>query len=274
MKVEKPTGGPTEGRPPARAEKRLRQQAEDFVRKAPQQVSRLPKADIQQLVQELQVYQVELEMQNEHLNTANHDLDAARRKYTNLYEFAPVGYLTVDAAGTILETNLTAARLLGVERAFLIGRPLGQYVIESDRPVLSTHLEQVLARRHKQTCDLHMLKVGRSKFPASLESIPTPETRGLGVQCWMVLIDLTAQRQMEEDLHQLNAELTKKVQAYEVIMGELKAAKDDLAEKNEALERFYEIVVDRELKMVDLEREVHNLKQRPGKDQPGHEPPG
>jgi hypothetical protein len=66
--------------------------------------------------------------------------------------------------------------------------------------------------------------------------------------------------------------LTKKVQAYEALLGELYAAKEDLAEKNEALERFYDIVVDRELKMVDLEREVHNLKQRLGKDQARQEP--
>src|SRR5262245_22364693 len=90
--------------------------------------------------------------------------------------------------------------------------------------------QTVLETRHKQTCDLHMLKAGRSKFPASLESIATPETRGLGEQCWIVLIDLTAQQQMEEDLHRLTAELANKVQTLEATMGELTAMKDDLAE--------------------------------------------
>ncbi|MGH7232455.1 MAG: hypothetical protein ACREJU_14015, partial [Nitrospiraceae bacterium] len=71
---------------------------------------------------------------------------------------------------------------------------------------------------------------------------------------------------MEEKLHHLNAELTKQVQAYEAVVKELKTSKDTLEEKNEALERFHDVVVDRELKMIELEKEVQKLKQRLAKE--------
>ena len=76
--------------------------------------------EIEQLIHELRVHQIELEMQNEHLRQAQESLDAARTRYFRLYELAPVGYLTLTAAGLILEANLKAAALLAVPRNELV----------------------------------------------------------------------------------------------------------------------------------------------------------
>ena len=68
------------------------------------------------MIHELQVHQIELEMQNEQLRQTQAELEAALTKYTDFYDFAPVAYLTLDERGLILEANLTAATMLGVER--------------------------------------------------------------------------------------------------------------------------------------------------------------
>ena len=85
------------------------------------------------LLHELQVHQIELEMQNEALRQKQTELEAARNRYVDLYEFAPVGYLTLDANGMIEEANLTATTMLGVERRNLLCRGFGALVVEEDQ---------------------------------------------------------------------------------------------------------------------------------------------
>src|ERR1700677_217995 len=77
-----------------------------------------PKLDpeSQRLLHELEVHQIELEMQNAELHKARDELEAALENYTDLYDFAPVGYFSVDESGVILASNLTGAALLGIER--------------------------------------------------------------------------------------------------------------------------------------------------------------
>ena len=83
----------------------------------------------QQLIHELQVHQIELEMQNEELRKAQAELEQSRSKYSDLYDFAPVGQFTFDKHGLILEANLTAATELGLERSRLINKPFRAYII-------------------------------------------------------------------------------------------------------------------------------------------------
>ena len=91
-------------------------------------ISTLSPEDMQKLVHELQVHQIELEMQNEELRTAQIALEKSVGKYLDLYDFAPVGYFTLDRKGIILEANLTAVRLLGIEKESLIKGPLSRFV--------------------------------------------------------------------------------------------------------------------------------------------------
>ena len=82
---------------------------------------------------ELEVHQIELEMQNESLRAAQIENEKSRDRYVNLYDFAPVGYLTLNRAGRISETNLTAAKLLGVEKSKLIHARLDQFIAGADQ---------------------------------------------------------------------------------------------------------------------------------------------
>src|SRR5213078_39271 len=94
---------------------KLRQQVEEIPRATPRATPDPVAVDLQQLVYELQVHQVELEIQNEELRQVQQELVVSRDRYSDLYEFAPVGLLTVDEQGTILEPNLTTCKLFGVD---------------------------------------------------------------------------------------------------------------------------------------------------------------
>src|SRR5665647_1113557 len=94
-------------------------------------------ADPQRLLHQLQVHQIELEMQNAELQKARDDLEVTLEKYTDLYDFAPVGYFTLAADGNIQLVNLTGASLLGIERSRLVGRSFGLLVVAELRPAFS-----------------------------------------------------------------------------------------------------------------------------------------
>lgn len=92
-----------------------------------------PVPDVQHLLHELQVHQIELELQNEALRQSHLALDSARARYFDLYDLAPMGYVTLGANDLIVEANLTAATMLGVLRSALVQRPLHTFVVKDDQ---------------------------------------------------------------------------------------------------------------------------------------------
>ncbi|MEY3872725.1 MAG: hypothetical protein RLZZ296_1720 [Pseudomonadota bacterium] len=102
----------------------------------------VPAGDMDQrrLVHELQVHQIELEIQNEELTQTLTEVNSLRAKYLDLYDFAPVGYFTLDTKGNIVELNLRAAKMLGQERKLLVGRPLREFFDPQALPRLDAFL--------------------------------------------------------------------------------------------------------------------------------------
>jgi PAS domain S-box-containing protein len=118
---------------------------------------------------ELQVHQIELEMQNAELRQSREELETALEQYTDLYEFAPVGYVTLDRTGEIRRVNLAGSRLMGVERSRLMGRRFGLFVTVETRAAFSDFVEKVFAGKSKETCEVGLRKEGdsESKSPAA-----------------------------------------------------------------------------------------------------------
>ncbi|MFO8113445.1 MAG: PAS domain-containing protein, partial [Desulfosalsimonadaceae bacterium] len=83
-----------------------------------------------QIIHELRTHQIELELQNEELRRAQIELDASRARYFDLYDLAPVGYCTTNQKGLIIEANLTAAKLLGTARDWLVQKPMSQFILK------------------------------------------------------------------------------------------------------------------------------------------------
>ena len=94
----------------------LRRKAKKLLSEMPESLALTAVKDLQGLVHSLSVYQIELEMQNEELRRSREQLEQSRSEYAELYDFAPVGYLTFDGRGLITKANLTACGLLGIEK--------------------------------------------------------------------------------------------------------------------------------------------------------------
>ena len=106
------------------------------------------------IAHELDVHQVELAMQKEELQRARADLEAGLERYNELYDFAPMGYLTIDHDGTIQKTNFVAARLLGMERARLVGGRLGHFVSREHRSTFKAFLRRIFESDAKEVCEV------------------------------------------------------------------------------------------------------------------------
>ena len=154
--------------------------------------------DTQRLVQELQIHQIELEIQNEQLEQARAETEAALERYTDLYEFAPSGYFTLDRDGTIRQANLTGSALLGVERSRLVNRHFGLFVAENSRPVFRAFAEKVFASRSRETCEAMLLREGKSPFYARIEARSSDN----GQECRAMVVDITERKRAEEKIQE------------------------------------------------------------------------
>ena len=104
------------------------------------------------IAHELDVHKVELAIQKEELQRARGDLEAGLERYNELYDFAPMGYLTIDHDGTIQKTNFVAARLLGIERSRLVGARLGHFVSSGHRAAFKAFLDKIFEIEVKEVC--------------------------------------------------------------------------------------------------------------------------
>lgn len=153
-----------------------------------------PEASPTRLLHELQVHQVELELQNVELQESRDRMESLLEEYTDLYDFAPVGYFTLSPDGTILQANLTGARLAAVDRARLVGQRFGVLVAPKLRPRFAAFLEQVFAGPAKQSCDFELVQPGPSPRIVTFEAQRSPN----GQECRAAAMDITARRQEEE----------------------------------------------------------------------------
>ena len=150
----------------------LRRKAEKLLAEKGEKVSRIPlRDDVQDLSHELSVYHIELEMQNDELRKAQGQLGESLAKYSDLYDFAPVGYVTLNREGLILEANLTFAAQLGIERGRLIDTPLWLYAAAPDRGMLRAHLDRVFKSNEQGTCELRLQRPSGPELYVQLDSI-------------------------------------------------------------------------------------------------------
>ena len=153
----------------------------------------------EKLIHELQVHQIELEMQNDELRKSQAELEESRTKYSDLYDFAPVGYFTFDKKGLTLEANLTAAKELGREISGLVHKPFRTHLVTADRNIFDSHLQKVFKKDDRQTCELRLKRKNSSEFYAHLESIAVNDSKG-NTLCRTSVIDVTGQKKLEEEL--------------------------------------------------------------------------
>jgi PAS domain S-box-containing protein/putative nucleotidyltransferase with HDIG domain len=149
-----------------------------------------------QVLHDLRVHQIELEMQNEELRRAQEALDASQARYFDLYDLAPIGYCILDQKGLILEANLTAATLLGVDRGVLIKQPLTRFILPEDQDIYYRHRKQLFERGAPQICEFRMLRANAAPFWARVEATAARAADGASV-CRVVMSDITERKRAE-----------------------------------------------------------------------------
>jgi len=130
------------------------------------------------LEQALQQHQVELEQQNDELRRTQSDLAAARDRYLDLYDFAPVGYFTLDTEGQILEVNRTGANMLGMVPQALKGNGLGRFVMAGDSDRWQQYLQHLLVTDGLQRVDLGLAAEDGRQWYGQIDSLRTHEADG------------------------------------------------------------------------------------------------
>jgi hypothetical protein len=167
----------------------LRKKAEDQLKQ--KQLNTSPwnmESDVKKLVHELQVHQIELEMQNQELREANVAAETALKKYTLLYDLAPMGYFTLDENGTICDLNFAAADMLVDRRFSLINSNFKLYVSEESKHVFNDFLNKVFSNNEKESCEV---KLGYDKYDlcdAYMEGITTGDDK----KCLLSVVDITS----------------------------------------------------------------------------------
>ncbi|WP_339082903.1 EAL domain-containing protein [Pseudomonas sp. TMP9] len=152
--------------------------------------------DAQKLVHELQVHQIELQLQNEQLQAARNDAEAALVRYTNLYDFAPAGYFTLRADGTIIRTNLAGARQLGMERAVLTGMRFVQFVTQVNLCAFNAFLLRVSAGDVAQRCEVEVMRQDQTPRTLQVDATFATDEQVYNV----VVLDVTERNANEEQL--------------------------------------------------------------------------
>ena len=200
----------------------LRRRAEKMARtmssRRTENLDELSPEAVRKLLHEVRVHQVELEMQNEELRRAQEELEVSRARYFDLYELAPVGYVTLSEKGLILEANLTFAALLRLTRGELINQPLTRFIVREDQDIHYRYHKRLLETGAPQVYEVRMSRKEADPFWTRVEAAAVHDTGGVSV--WRVAVsDITrrilaeqAERWAREELQRSHDALEERVE--------------------------------------------------------------
>jgi PAS domain S-box-containing protein len=148
---------------------------------------------------ELELHKIELNLQNEELSRANLETEVTRKKYQNLYDFAPIGLFTL-AGDLIVEVNLAGAALLGIERVNLFGKPFSNFITPDNQDSFYLFCRRALASDAKVNCELKLLKKDGTTFYASIGCTQVKGAfDGEGIALLIAISDITEKKRIEEE---------------------------------------------------------------------------
>jgi hypothetical protein len=166
----------------------LRRKAEEKVKKE-RMVMEKPvlEADVKKLMHELQVHQIELEMQNEELREANETAETALKKYTLLYDFAPMGYFTLNSEASICDLNFTGAEMLGDKRFSLVNSNFKLFISEDTLPVFNRFFSNAYKSTAKESCEVVLSYDNKTLCHVYMEGIVIGDG-----QCLLSVVDVSS----------------------------------------------------------------------------------
>lgn len=175
----------------------LRTSAENSLKKiSKEQPVSYADVDSEKMIRKMQIYQIELEMQNEELKKLRHDAEILAEKYIDIYDFSPIGYLSLDPLGFITIANLRAAKLLGTHRAMLVGKFFPDWIAEQSLTAFSNFLKEIFRTGNPATCELSLKITGQCNCIVQVKANLSPS----GTECRLALMDVTERKNAENAL--------------------------------------------------------------------------
>ncbi len=208
-------------------------------------------ADVERLIHDLSVHQIELETQNEELRRIQLELKEAKNKYAELYNFAPVGYLTLNEKCTILEANFTACQMLDIEKQNLIKRNFSRYIRQEDSYMFYSYRKRLIDTGTRQVCKLRIRKNNGAQFYAQLEGTATFDDQGKFSHFKIAMVDITQRRRAEEVLlkahdklesvlHEQSSELVKTKETLQSEVIQRAKTEEALREREEEYKKLFD----------------------------------
>ena len=198
----------------------------------------LPEASARALARKLQFRQCELERQNAELRLAHGGVLRAAEEHSQLFEFAPIGYFVLDTAGLVHKVNRAGAALLARERHEICAHPFELYVAPEAQEAFASLCRTVWANQVSSPCELQLMRPDSSACHVLIESAVASDVPVSDRRCLLAVWDITERKAVEDAMRRQ--------------VEELRAKSDELVRFNRAL-------VDRELRMIELKREVNEL---------------
>lgn len=213
--------------------------------------------ETKQLVHELRVHRIELEIQNEELRRAQDEISVAQARYFDLYDMAPVGYCTLDENELILESDLTAAALLGVVRQALINSRLSQFVFSEDQGIYYLHHRRLVETGMPQTFELRLVKHDETVIWARLNTTTLHDVAAATSAFRIVLSDITEHKKVVESLWKNENRFRKLFEQHSAVKLILDTETGSIIDANEAAVRFYGWPIEK-LKQMNIQ-EINTL---------------
>ena len=211
----------------------LRQKAEEKINKKHLVKRKDPTGgDTLKLLHELEVYQIELDMQNDELQQARNNAILANDKYSTFYDFAYTGFFTLSQDGKIGDMNITGATMLGMERSYMLNRHFSQFVTVDTLYLFNDFIHRIYKTNIKETCELRLLKKGNQAIFTHVEGIISGDQK----KCHLTVVDISMRKRAEEILR-------------------LKA---------QEIEQFNDLMVASDLRIIELKKEINQLLRKLG----------
>ncbi|MES2309791.1 MAG: ATP-binding protein [Verrucomicrobiota bacterium] len=251
----------------------LRHRAERLILESEKNISKekTPKStgEFLRMLHELQVQQVELEMQNEELQEARNRMESALENYTELYDFAPVGYFTLSPTGIILQVNLTGARFAGIERSRLIGKSFTFLLSPLVRSIFLSFLKEIFGGPIKKSADFELSSESTSPRTINIEGQRSPHEK----ECHVAVIDITERKEAERARRQievlgasnlkLEQEILRRQKGEELLKKGERYQKDLLAQSQEMQKQLrlfsHHILSTQEEERKEISRDLHDI---------------
>ncbi len=177
--------------------KKLREQAKDELRKGKKIDTSLYETDLKILVEELSIYQIELEHQNHELIQSQEQLHHSKERYLDLFDNAPVGYLIVDSNGMIKDINQTACVLLESNKQEFLENKITKIIHPDFQDIYYLYFRTLINQKHSQSCDIKLRKSNNSYFYARIQGNRQTQLTDNDPEFRLAVIDVTIQKEIE-----------------------------------------------------------------------------